>query len=70
MTARPPLPDDEISLQFAPIAYKPPCWAGIFMCWTSREANIVNITKGYARSLGREHEDYINLPEVQVRAGL
>ena len=43
------------------------CWAGIFMCWESRNANIKKITKAEARRLGLEHEDYIQLPEVQAK---
>jgi hypothetical protein len=43
------------------------CWAGIFMCQESRTANIKKITKGEARKLKVEHEDYINLPEVQAK---
>lgn len=43
------------------------CWAGIFMCEESRDANVKKITKGEARKLGYEHEDYINLPEVQAK---
>jgi len=43
------------------------CWAGIFMCEGSQNADIKKITKGEARKLKLEHEDYINLPEVQAR---
>ena len=44
------------------------CWAGIFMCWESRTADIKKITKGEARKLKLESEDYIQLPEVQANA--
>lgn len=42
------------------------CWAGIFMCWESGCVGIKKITKGEARRLKVEHEDYLNLPEVQA----
>lgn len=42
------------------------CWAGIFMCWESDTADIKLITKGEARKLKVESEDYINLPEAQA----
>jgi len=37
------------------------------MCEGSQNADIKKITKGEARKLKLEHEDYINLPEVQAR---
>jgi hypothetical protein len=40
------------------------CWAGIFMCWESQNAALYRVTKSQARRFKREHEDYLNLPEV------
>lgn len=43
---------------------KASCWAGIFMCDEAREAGLYRATRAQLRPLHREHEDYMNLPEV------
>lgn len=40
------------------------CWAGIFMCDESRDAGLYRARKCDLKRLGREHADYMNLPEV------
>lgn len=40
------------------------CWAGIFMCDEARSAGLYRTTRAQARQFKREHDDYLNLPEV------
>ena len=60
------LPDDNDEIWVCANCLQASCWAGIFMCWESATADIKKITKGEARKLGLENEDYLNLPEVRA----
>jgi len=42
------------------------CWAGIFMCWESREAGLYRATRPQLRKLAREHPSYWQREEVKA----
>ena len=62
-----PVNDDNDEIWVCAACKQASCWAGVLVCWESDTADVIKITKGEARRLGVEREDYLNLPEVQAR---
>ena len=42
------------------------CWAGIFMCWESGNADVIKVAKAELLAENLEHPSYLDREEVQA----